>query len=71
MVEFSEGKLEADGRTLTVKHVRTIQQSSIGKCPHFIMMPEHYREDGSCRCDDPDHTDMDDWGYVWDGKLWG
>jgi hypothetical protein len=35
------------------------------------MMPEHYREDGSCRCDDPDHTDMDDWGYVWDGKLWG
>ena len=70
MVEFSEGKLEDDGRTLSVKHIRTIQQSSIGKCAHFIMMPEHYREDESCRCDDASHTEMAEWGYVWDGNLW-
>lgn len=27
---------------------------------------EHYREDGSCRCDDPNHKEMIAWGYVWD-----
>jgi len=59
------------GDVLSVRHVRTIQQSSIGNCSHFIFDPEHYRADESCRCNDPDHTDMADWGYVWDGKLWG
>ena len=68
MVEFSEGKLEGD--VLSVRHVKTIQQSSIGKCAHFIFDPEHYREDESCRCNDADHTDMAEWGYVWDGNLW-
>ena len=68
MVEFSEGKL--DGDVFSVRHVRTIQQSSVRKCPHFVLTPEHYREDESCRCDDPNHTDMAEWGYVWDGKFW-
>ena len=68
MVEFSRGEL-VDGR-LRVVPVRTIKQSSIGNCPHFIFDPEHYRVDESCRCDDPNHTDMAEWGYVWDGKLW-
>ena len=68
MVEFSRGEL-VDGR-LRVVPVRTIKQSSIGNCPHFIFDPEHYRADESCRCDDPNHTDMAEWGYVWDGKLW-
>jgi hypothetical protein len=68
VVEFSRGEL-VDGR-LRVVPVRTIKQSSIGNCPHFIFDPEHYRADESCRCDDPNHTDMAEWGYVWDGKLW-
>jgi len=68
MVRFSRGEL-VDGR-LRVVPVRTIKQSSIGNCPHFIFDPEHYRADESCRCDDPNHTDMAEWGYVWDGKLW-
>ena len=70
MVEFSEGKLGDDGRTFTVKHVKTIKQSSIGNCPHFIFGPEHYRADESCRCNDPDHTELAEWGYVWDGDIW-
>jgi len=69
-IKFSEGKLEGDGRTLTVKHVRTLSRSSIGKCPHLIMVPGHYRADESCRCDDPSHTEMSEWGYAWNGKLW-
>ena len=52
--------------------VRTyvMQQSMIRACPHFIMVPEHYRADGSCRCDDPTHTVMADWEYTWDGSQW-
>jgi hypothetical protein len=42
-----------------------IDQNDIRKCPHFIMVWEHYRGDGSCRCDDITHTEMRDWGYTW------
>ena len=69
MTEFSKGELKPDG-TFSVTHVRSIKQASMLKCPHCIMMPEHYRTDESCRCNDPDHTEMADWGYVWDGSLW-
>ena len=55
---------------LSVVHVKTLKQSSIGKCPHVIMTPEHYRGDESCRCNDPDHTEMSEWGYTWDGNTW-
>lgn len=48
--------------------VRLIKQSDMRRCPHFIMMPSHYREDGTCRCDDPDHTEMKEWGYVWEAR---
>ena len=68
MVEFSEGKLE-DG-VFSVRHVKTIQQSSIGKCPHFIFDPGHYRDNETCRCDDPSHLEMAEWGYAWDGNSW-
>jgi hypothetical protein len=30
-----------------------IQQTSIKGCPHYIMVPEHYRPNGTCKCDDP------------------
>ena len=48
----------------------TIKNSDIGKCPHVIMVPEHYNNDGTCRCNDADHQDMEEWGYKWDGKSW-
>lgn len=51
-------------------HVRTINQSDLAACPHFILMAEHYRADGTCRCDDPDHREMADWGYVWGAGVW-
>ena len=49
--------------------VRVIKQSDIIRCPHYILMAEHYRGDGSCMCDDPNNKDMTEWGYVWDGKT--
>lgn len=66
MTEF--GKLNPDG---SLSETRNIPQSKMMECPHFIMVPEHYREDNSCRCDDPDHTEMKEWGYRWNGHLWG
>lgn len=35
------------------------------QCPHYIMAPEHYRPDGTCKCDDPDDPHMAEWGYTW------
>lgn len=44
--------------------------AKVGTCPLFILVPEHYRDDGTCRCDDEHHTNMHHWGYVWDGQRW-
>lgn len=63
MVTFS--KLSRDG---VVAAVREISAATIKKCPHYILMPDHYREDGTCRCDDPSDKDMRSWGYRWSKK---
>ena len=68
-IQFSKGTLGDDGK-MVITDVRTLEQSSIKKCPHYIMVPEHYREDESCRCDEKDNTDMAEWGYEWDGGKW-
>lgn len=65
MTEF--GRLDPDG---TYTHIRTIPQSAMLDCPHLLVVPEHYREDFTCRCDDPTHWSMVLWGYTWDGKGW-
>lgn len=72
MVRFS--KLEPDGHGgLVESNIRTINKSDIAKCPHFILMPDHYRPDGTCKCNDPNDKDMEEWGYRWDPerKIWG
>jgi hypothetical protein len=52
--------------------VTILKHSDIRKCPHVIFMPEHYREDGTCRCDDRTAKVMKEWGYRWSTKkkLW-
>ena len=49
MSEIQFGTLHPDG---TLTNERVIQRSTIMACPHFILVPEHYRDDGSCRCDE-------------------
>lgn len=71
MVTFA--KLEPDGRGgFRVVEQKVLKQATIAKCPHVIFATEHYREDGTCKCNDPDATEMHEWGYVWDAtaKLW-
>lgn len=46
--------------------IRRIKQSDMRKCPFFIMMMEHYRDDGSCKCDDAEHRKymIKNWEYT-------
>jgi hypothetical protein len=46
----------------------SMQQGMIKECPHVIFTPDHYRADGSCRCDEKDNADMREWGYTWDDR---
>ena len=64
MPEF--GMLDSEGNYEKLGH---IEQSDMLKCPNRIIDFEHYRDDGTCRCDDPQHLAMLDWGYVWKRKL--
>jgi hypothetical protein len=54
--------LNPDG---TETNVREIKQSDLQKCRFCIFMPEHYRDDGSCKCDDAEHREfmIREWEY--------
>lgn len=52
-----------------LKHgtIRYIHQAAILKCPFAIMMPEHYNDDGTCKCTDKHHRDtvmIPQWEYT-------
>lgn len=64
--EIRFSTMRADGTEIDI---RMIKQSDIAACPWSILVPSHYRDDGSCRCDDPTHTEMLEWGYVWGGDT--
>ena len=64
-VQFME--ISEEGKPVLI---RTIKQSDIGKCPHCIMVLEHYREDGTCKCDDPNELVMKEWGYKFEKGAW-
>lgn len=61
MTEF--GKLSPDGSYVKI---RTLSQAAMLACPFKIMVPEHYREDESCLCDDAKHRllMMSEWEYT-------
>lgn len=56
--------------TLKSGKITVIKQQSMLDCPHRMIVPEHYRPDGSCRCDDINHLEMGEWGYTWNGVFW-
>ncbi len=60
--EIKFGTLHPDGRETNVRYIR---QSDIGACPHIIFSQEHYRPDGSCKCDDAKERAkmIREWGY--------
>jgi hypothetical protein len=50
--------------------VTILKQKDLLACPHVIVVPEHYRADGRCRCDDATHGAMREWGYEWKDGRW-
>jgi len=56
------GTLHPDG---TLTNVRRIKQSDLRKCPFSILVMEHYRADGTCKCNDAEHRKLmvREWGY--------
>ena len=60
-IEF--GTLNPDGN---LTNVRNIRHTDVRKCRFFILVHDHYREDGSCKCNDPEHRAMmiREWEYT-------
>ena len=69
MTQFSKLSLDKDGKPVETD-IREISQAAMRACPHFIMVAEHYRDDQSCRCNDPTHKLMKTWGYEWYNGAW-
>lgn len=63
--EYGAGDLNAALNRTKRAVVRIIKTSQIKACRFCILLPEHYRKDGSCKCDDPQHRSqmISDWGY--------
>ena len=61
------GTLSSDGQ---LTDVEIVDRGVIEKCPHVIFDPDHYRPDGTCKCDDPNNSIMKEWGYSWNGTQW-
>lgn len=60
--EITFGELTPDGLT----NVRVMRQSNLMSCPFTILVPEHYRPDGTCLCDDPEERArmIREWEYT-------
>lgn len=61
IIPLNEATVEDDRLVVT----RTVQ-ARVRSCPFLILVPEHYRDDGSCRCNDPEHREMmkREWKYT-------
>jgi hypothetical protein len=62
-------KLKA-AEALKTARVVVLKQSDLQKCPHFILVASHYRDDGTCKCNDKNETVMRQWGYRWKKGQW-
>lgn len=67
-IEMYEGHTEGHTkghRRLVFDKVRTIKQSAIRACRFTILLPSHYRDDGTCKCSNREHRAMmiKEWGY--------
>lgn len=56
------GTLNAKGQ---LSRVREIKQSDIGQCKFTVLVLDHYRDNGSCKCSNKKYREMmiKEWGY--------
>jgi len=69
MTLFAKAEFGPNGE-LKLTNTREIKQSDIQRCPNVIFDADHYWTDGSCKCYDPNATEMKEWGYVWKDGQW-
>jgi hypothetical protein len=69
MVQFSKIEFDEHGN-MKVVPIRSIKQSDIQACPHHVYDADHYRDDGTCKCNDPSDLTMAEWGYTWRDGQW-
>jgi hypothetical protein len=69
MIRFSKLDFDLKGE-LVETAIREISKASIQKCPYYILVADHYRQNGTCRCNDPNHKEMEEWGYHWKDGEW-
>jgi len=64
-INFSTMGVDESGQLVEVS-ARTLKVERILECPFAIMVPEHYRNDESCKCDDAAEREMmiRDWEYT-------
>lgn len=65
-IEFGTLKMNDAGTKLVEADIKTIKCSDIAKCKFFIMVPSHYRDNGSCKCSNAEHRAMmiKEWEYI-------
>lgn len=56
-IEFKTIQFISELKEARVVTVKIIKSETIRKCPHFILAPDHYKEDGSCLCFDLGHQE--------------
>ena len=65
MHKIKFGDLIIENGVAKETNIRMIKQSDVGKCPFFILVVDHYRADGSCKCSNKEHRAMmiKEWEY--------
>ena len=63
--EYGIGDLQSAMDRALMPSVFTMKQSDLRNCKFSILAADHYRADGSCKCDDASHRSMmiAMWGY--------
>lgn len=63
--EKAARRAASPAEALRTATVRVLKHDDLRKCRFAILVPEHYRDDGSCKCDDLAHRAfmVREWGY--------
>lgn len=61
----------SDQGVIQVKEETSLSTTAINNCRYHIMDPIHYckKHPENCRCKDPNHKEMLEWGYLWNSTT--
>lgn len=68
--EYLEGAAHIRMGTLTPQGIVNEKIVDANICPHLILLPDHYNDDGPCKCYDESAIEMMHLGYRWKDGMW-